>query len=244
MKRGFILFFGFIIPFFVFSQKKNKDDYSIQSIQGFVLDGYTEEWNSKFYNNDSELWSFAVAVVDDKLVCAIKVKDKNLQMEALRSGMFVDIHTDGKKKNGASFVYPFPDRERMRALIQDEDRVQEISKEELLGSSRGYFIKGFSKVVDGLLSFDNEYGIQSVVKVDKEGVLHYESVIPLQLLDKKSSSLAIQLGVNTKYSALKRTSRESARPMNVRIYGAPQGRPELKNPYKEDTSAWVYGNLK
>lgn len=242
MNKLYILFL-FCCPAFLFAQKKKKEEYVFQQLENIVLDGQLEEWGGKLYNADSDLWSFGVAVHEGKVYVAVKVKDEMLQREALRHGVFVNLSYNEKKKEGAKLLYPYVDRERLRALSQDEDLDVNNIKAELLKSVRGYQISGFSKVVDGLLSFDNSYGIRAKARFEDD-VLMCESEVPLDLVKFKSGRIAVQIGVNTQFFQTKKAIDASPRPNNVRIYGASPYKPTVKNPYKEETAVWFFGDIK
>lgn len=244
MNKFNILFLICCCPFVLFAQKKKKQDYTFQKIEKVALDGNLAEWSDKLYNPDSDFWSFGVSKNEDKLFVAVRIKDDMLQREALRNGVFVNISYNEKKKEGAKLVYPFVDRERLRALSQDEDLDASNIKDELLKSVRGYLISGFSKVVDGLLSFDNTYGIQAVARFDENNILVYESVVPFELIDFKSDRIAVQVGINTQFFQMKKMGDSRNRPSNVQIYGASPTGGVLKNPYKEETEVWLLDSIK
>lgn len=242
MNKLYILFL-FCCPLFLFAQKKKKQEYVFQQIDDVVVDGQLTEWGDKLYNDDSDLWSFGVAVKNGKIYVAVRIKDDMLQQEALRNGIFVNLSYNEKKKEGAKLLYPYVDRERLRALSQDEDLDRNNIKAELLKSVRGYQISGFSKVVDGLLSFDNSYGIRAKARFE-EDILLCESEVPLDLVKFESDRIAIQVGINTQFFQMKKVVDTSSRPSNVRIYGASPYKPTIKNPYKEDTVVWFFGDIK
>ncbi len=244
MNKFNILFLICCCPFVLFAQKKKKQDYTFQKIEKVALDGNLAEWSDKLYNPDSDFWSFGVSKNEDKLFVAVRIKDDMLQREALRNGVFVNISYNEKKKEGAKLVYPFVDRERLRALSQNEDLDASNIKDELLKSVRGYRISGFSKVVDGLLSFDNTYGIQAVARFDENNILVYESVVPLELIDFKTDRIAVQVGINTQFFQMKKMGDSRNRPSNVQIYGASPTGGVLKNPYKEETEVWLLDSIK
>lgn len=242
MNKLYIFLIIYLAPLALFAQKKH--DFVFREMQDVKVDGDLEDWNGKLYNEDSDLWSFAISKGSDKMFVAVRIKDEMLQREALRNGIFVNLSYDSKKKDGAKLVFPYVDRERLRALSQDEDRKDDNVKNDLLKSVRGYWIMGFSKVVDGLLSFDNMYGIRAFVQMHESGELHYESEIPLDLIKFKENRVAVQIGINTHFSQIRKIISNNTQPQNVRIYGAASTPPPLKNPYKEDTSVWIFGNIK
>lgn len=244
MNKFNILFLICLCPFVLVAQKKKKQDYTIQKVDKIALDGSLTEWKDKLYNPESEFWSFGVGTDGVKLYVAVRIKDDMLQREALRNGIFVNVSYNEKKKEGAKLLFPFVDRERLQALGQDEDLNVHNIKNELLNSVRGYQISGFSRVVDGLLSFDNTYGIHAVAHFDDKNELVYESEIPLDLIHFKSDKIAVQLGINTQFFQMKKLVDSRNRPSNVQIYGASPTGPVIKNPYKEETMIWLLGNIK
>lgn len=243
MNKLYVIFLISLSPFVLFAQKK-KQDFKFQEVSNVKVDGEIADWDGKLYNPDSELWSFALSKIGDKFCVAVRVKDEMLQREALRNGIFVNLSLNDKKKEGARLIYPYVDRERLRALSQDEDRQATNFKKDLLESVRGYKITGFSKVVDGILSFENTYGIQAVARIDESGALIYESEIPLDLIKFKENRIAVQIGINTQYSQMRKVVDSSSRPQNVRIYGMSTAGPTVKNPYKEETAVWIFGDIK
>ena len=61
MCKQYLLFVLFVIPFFLFAQKKKKDLYDIQHISGIIIDANIDDWENKLYNLKSDVWSYAVA---------------------------------------------------------------------------------------------------------------------------------------------------------------------------------------
>ena len=244
MNKLYIIFISCLLPILLFAQKKKKENYFLQSVENVAVDGDLTEWNESLFNKDSDVWSFSLAINEGKLYTAIRIKNEQLQSEALRSGIFVNLSYTNKKKEGARLFYPVLDREKLRAFSQDEDFDLNNYKQDFIEATRGYYILGFSRVVDGLLSFDNDYGIRAVVKIDSTDALIYESEIPLDLIKFEKDNIAINLGVNTRYLQMKRAGRNTNQvPMNVRIYGRMPSAPTVKNPYQEETDVWITGSI-
>ncbi len=236
---------GILLPLLSFSQKKKKaQDYTFLSIPDIAVDGNLMEWEGSFYLADSELWHCALSRDAGHLYAAVVIKDPALQNEAILRGIILNLSYDQKKRDGAQLVFPIADRESIRALRQDEDRDVKNMKQDMLNSTRGYFVKGFSKVPDGLLSFQNNYGIHAIAKLDSSQRLCYEAIIPLELITFKSDKIAVQLTVNTQYAQIQRAAKGRT-PTYGGMYGIyrPVG-PTLKNPYGEQTEIWVVDTLK
>lgn len=239
-----LVILGIVLPILSFSQRKKKPEYTFLSIPNIVVDGNLDEWEGQFYNTESALWNCALAVHGDKMYAAIVLKDPALQNEALVNGIVLNLSYNSKKKDGARLFFPIADREGMRALQQEDERPVDDYKQEILNTTRGYYVYGFSKVVDGLLSFQNDYGIRAIVKLDSSSQLLYEAVIPLDLIAFQSDDIAVKVAVNTQFSRLKKAARSrNTSPMGP--YGMYRSRePVLKNPYAENPEIWVVGPIK
>jgi len=242
------LILGILLPVLSFSQKKKKDQqYTFLSIPDIVVDGDLSEWEGKFYNADSELWQCALSREGNHIYAAVIVKDPSLLLEAIHRGVILNLSYDTKKKEGARLLFPVADRESVRALQQDPDRDGTDIRADVLKSCRGYFVYGFDKVRDGILSVQNDYGIKAVAKLDSNNILNYEAVISLDLVRFKSDNIAVQLAVNTQYMLMQKVARERNNTMGMYGYGYGMYRPTqptLKDPYSEKTEIWVTGSIK
>lgn len=241
MGKKNIFFVCMMIPFFLFGQKKKKDQYVFSSIPSVNVDADLSDWNGNLYNTESALWSFGLTISDNKLYAAVLIKDKDLLSEVVRNGILLNISYSDKKKEGAQLLFPRFNSENLEKSLNGEETDRPFSNEELIKSSKGYYVKGFSKVVDGLLSFQNSYGIEASCVIDSLGNMNYEAVVPLSLINFKSNEIAVEISAVTQYSIMKKSSSS-----NVRrdIYGRSMTRPTVKNPYSEETSVWFTGILK
>lgn len=244
MIRQNILFVLMMIPFFLLGQKKKKEQYVVRELQGIVVDGDLTEWEKVFYNTESSLWSFGIAINNGKLFAGVRVKDKALIDEAVRNGILVNISYSDKKKDGAMLVFPKANLEKLERGLSEDELSKRATNEELIRSAKGYYVKGFSKVVDGLLSFSNEYGVKAVCKIDSTGILVYEAEIPLRLIKFQTNEIAVQLGINTRFSQLKKMTKNTSSPYMGGMSGRRVSAPSAKNPYEEDTEVWFTGVIK
>ncbi|HMR20415.1 MAG TPA: hypothetical protein PKA53_14015 [Sphingobacterium sp.] len=243
-KYCILILLGVILPILSFSQHKKKPDYTFLSIPGIVADGDLKEWEGQLYNAESEVWSYGLALQGNSMYAAVIIKDPVLQNEALANGIIFNLSYNDKKRDGARLFFPVADRESMRALQQEDERPVGDYRKEILNTTRGYYVIGFSKVVDGLLSFQNEYGIRAVANLDTANNLCYEAIIPLDLIVFKSDKIAVKLAVNTQFSRLQRAAR-NRNTSAMGPYGVYRQRePVLRNPYKESTEIWVVGSIK
>lgn len=241
----FLVFIAF--PIVLFGQKRSKEVYTAKDISGLYIDGEIDDWTGHLYRSDSEVWSFSVAISDNKLRAVALIKEGQLIDEAIRNGILLNISYTNKRKDGARLVFPQMNLEKLESAYEEGLEGQKITNEELIRSTKGYYVFGFSKVINGLLSFSNSYGIKAVCKINKEGHLLYEAEVPLDLINFKSKEIAIQLGVNTRYSQLKKlASNQSSAQRSVYGYGYRRmpASAAVKNPYNEPTDVWFSGLVK
>lgn len=233
-----------VVPIFCFSQKKKEAVYTFQSITNIQVDGDHRDWQNKLIEVDDDKWSFGITKDSNKLWIAVHIKDPALREDALRNGIIVNISLTSKKKEGAQLIFPFPDRERVRALMQNEESDKSMLQRDILNSSRGYQLTGFSKVRDGLLSFDNTYGIKAKSKIDSSEHFLYESVIPLDLIYFEEDVVAVQISINNRFTQLEKLSKERQRNAPTTMYGRPQMPTSIRSPYKFKTDVWITGHIK
>ncbi|WP_293935357.1 hypothetical protein [Sphingobacterium sp. UBA6645] len=245
MKRTIICTLLVFVCASVFAQKKQKkDEYGLVPTFPVTIDADLAEWRDKLTPMDQDSsWSFAISNDADFIYAAIKVKNEMLQYEAVRNGFIININKDGKKKDGAALIFPIPDSESRRAMRQDDNFGNMNVREELIKRSRGYGVKGFQRIVDGLLSFQNTYGVQAIAKLTAENELIYEAKIPIDAIGLKDpkQTVAIQVQLNNQYAILQKALRN--RPQQNRgIYGAPSA-PTVRIPYSVKTEVWIVGPL-
>jgi len=244
MLKRYILFILLAFPIFLFAQKKSKEKFTFQEVANIKLDGDLGEWGSGLYHEESDVWSFGIATAQNRLFAAVRIKDPQLINEAIRNGVLLNISYSNKKKDGAKLIYPRLNMEKLEGSVEEEFR-GDISKDKLIASARGYYISGFSRLVDGLVSFNNQYGIRAICKIDSLGSLVYEAEIPLELIKFQTNEIAVELGINTQYTQMKKVS--AARPQSniMGVYGVRQtNKRSIKNPYEEDTSVWFMGVIR
>jgi len=242
MKRNIIIAILIFASSNLLAQKK-KEPYAILPNFQVEVNGNLDEWENQLnvIGQDSS-WNFAVTKDANFLYVAVKIKDLALQQEAARNGIIVNINAEGKKKDGAQLIFPIPDSESVRAMRNDDNLPNMNVREELIKRSRGYGVRGFARIVDGLLSFDNTYGVQAIAKLLDNDVLVYESKIPIQAIGIKNLSqpVAIQIMINNRFSILKKTIKDRTN-SRASVYG--RYTPTEKSPYKIKTDVWIFGQL-
>lgn len=208
-----------------------------------AVDADLREWGDQLVPIDQDSsWSFAISNDARFIYAAVQIKEVALQQEAARNGIIININTEGKKKDGAQLIFPTPDSESIRAMVNDENLPNMNVREELIKRSRGYGVQGFARIVDGQLSFDNTYGVQAAARLTDDNRLVYESKIPIEALGlrDRQSKIAIQCVINNRFSILKKVQKSRSNPRGG-IYGRRQ--PSVKNPYRMKTDVWIVSVL-
>lgn len=201
------------------------------------------EWKDQLMPIDQDSsWSVAISNDSEFIYAAVRIKDVALQQEAARSGVIININTDGKKRDGAQLVFPIPDSESIRAMVNDENLPNMNVREELIKRSRGYGVTGFTHIIDGRLSFENTYGVQAAAQLTEDDLLVYESQIPIAALGltDRQAEIAIQCVINNRYTILQQAIKNRPR-SRTGVYRGRQ--PTVKNPYRMKTDVWVVSVL-
>lgn len=225
-----------------------KENLKFLSLSPIQVDGNLEDWPLLHEITADSLWAVAVGHHGENLYVAVRVINPMLQVEAARNGIQVNINTDGKKRDGAQLVFPVPDAETIRAMLSDSELRHDQIRNELISRSRGYRVKGFPMIVDGLLSFENTYGIQAKAKVSEDDQLLYEAVIPLEQLRRRSAEnkpIAVQILINNRWREMQQAmdARASQQQRGMYGYGMPTYRPAVKTPFKGRTEVWIVDKL-
>ena len=226
-----------------FAQTKRAE---IKFIAGITVqvDGQVEEWDEHLNSvGDVEsLWSYAIGYDDQNLFVAVKVIDAALQLEDAAHGISVMINPEGKKREGMQLLFPAPDAETIRSMLEKGDFSSAHVRSELIARTRGYKVKDFPKIVDGLLSLNNTYGLQAVTKIDTADHLVYESVIPLAQLGlaEPTKPIAVQVAIQNRWiQTPKLTMRSQQAAASTQKGASVRG----KTPYKGKTEVWVVDQL-
>lgn len=231
-----------IVSFFwlgcLFAQKDLKQSEGFYTDLIVEVDGKIDEWKDKMIAIGSDsAWMYAVSVDQHNLYVAMLVRNRALQNEAVQNGFALNINTEGRQRDGEQLFYPIPDRESVREHLSERNSEDQDVRLVFLDKVRGYYVRGFDNILDGLLSFENNYGVRAISKIDSEDNLVYESKIPLKSLLWKDSErkIAVQIGVNTLWSQIQRANRRN-RNSSIR---SPSG----KNPYDFKTDIWLSAQL-
>lgn len=245
MSKQTILFLGMMIPIFLFAQKKGKEQYVSSRDLTVKVDAELIEWENHLCQENSALWSFGLAVRGNTLFAAVKIKDKSLIEDAIRNGILLNISYSDKRKEGAQLIFPRMNLEKLENSKDEETTVHSFSTNQLIKSAKGYDVRGFEKIRDGLLSFHNTYGIRAVSKITSDGEMVYEAEIPLHLIKFQTDELAVQLGVITAYMQAQKSAKTNKKVKTPNVYGRRPASPAaIKNPYDESTDVWFTVSIK
>lgn len=245
MKNLFLI--CMLSPFFLFAQKKGKEKYVFEANAGLMVDEFVSDWGSKLYNMNSDIWTFGIAVENGNLFAKAIVKDQQLISEAIRNGILLNISYSDKKKDGARLLFPRVNFEKLESQLTEDREDVKFSNLELLESTKGYYVAGFSKLPNGLISFSNEYGLQAKCTIDSLGNLIYEAKVPLKLINFTKETIAVELGVNTQYSQFKKATAGQSNSNSRGYYMLGRGatsNASMKNPYGEETAVWFTGIIR
>ena len=242
MKKILIICICFLISTYSYGQKKSKQPVvTLPAIDNVVIDGQLNEWSGKLISvGQDSSWSYSVVRNGDYLYAAVKIKDKELQRDVVRWGITFGVHGNVKKKDGAELIYPVADREDVREMAQSDDYKGQDIRQVLLNTARGYQISGFQSLVNGNLSFSNNYGIQARIRIDEHDNLCYEAVLPVSRVatDKDEDPVGIQLQLNTMWSVMARSAR--ANKGRAVAGGRPYATQQMpKNQSKVQTEVWI-----
>lgn len=228
--------------------QKRQDKPRFLHLPAVEVDGKHDEWPQLKEVTADTIWAYAVAYDDAHLYVAVRVVHPMLQVEAARNGILVNVNTEGKKREGVQLLFPIPDRETLRAMRNDPSLQPEKIREELIARSRGYQVKGFPIIVDGLLSFENLYGVHAKARISEDDHLLYEAVIPFEQLrfePGRATPIAVQVLINNRWREMQRAidAQISQQRRGMYGYGMPTYRPSVRTPFKGTTEVWIVDRL-
>ncbi len=226
-----------------FSQKKQP--FVFADIASVTVDATHTEWDTLYAATPEGLWFYNIAQDPNNVYVAVRIDDPILQSLATRNGILVSFLSTKKKKRDSKLIFPYPDREVKRAIQHEDFDPAKDYRTELISRSRGYFVDGFPSVLDGLLSFQNQYGIIVKAHAAKDNVL-YEAVIPKSLLETRNGTIAIKLAVNDGLTALLSSTNTRNRPSAYSPYarGPYMQRSPAKQRSKTSLEVVLEGTLK
>lgn len=220
MERTFLAILLIMVTNISFGQKKQKIE--IPFVSDIKMDGNLDEWEALVDVAEEGLWSYQVAQDAANLYFAVRVIDPSLQHTAAGQGILFSVLANRKNRDDIHFLFPYVDSEVMRAMKQEVHASPEVFRSAFIERSRGYFVRGFPTVPNGLLSFQNTYGLHASVRLD-EGGLYYEAVIPKVLLDYTEPVATLGIGIHDGVTAFVPSNKKPAARTRGG-YGAYRGR--------------------
>lgn len=240
----------FLFTFLTILSAKGQKTQTIESVWAnkIQIDGDLEEWgDSLTHYFDNQDFHYSFANDDNYLYIAIRVKNKERQLQAVFNGFKVSINSNNKKKKGPSLIFPMPDRAALRALSNQEFDKETDPVKRAISSTRAYYVQDFKTILDGPISLENNYGIEAAVFVDSLDNLCYESAIRLDQLNlPNKDGLTINLKINglirTQYTDHGMMRNRRGSPYGRSNYGYDQ-RPRTIIREREEEGIWQYLNL-
>lgn len=226
---------AFLVLLTSFSYAQKKQPIRVEQGAAFLIDGAEQDWRNVGDVADEGRWFYKLAHDHDNFYVAVRIVDELLQNYAVRDGINVQFLGESKKKKDRSFVYPFPDREVKRAVQQADFDPAKDYKTDLIARSRGYYVTGFPSIVDGLLSFQNNYGFKAEAKVVSNELL-YVATLPKVLMPIVDNGFMLKLSINDGLSALLQAANKKGAPTQAVIQGLQVEKGQDKTKKKATTS--------
>src|SRR5690606_13968938 len=117
------------------------------------------------------------------LYVAIRVVDKDRQMQVFGQGLAFMVNIKGKKREGPTVYCPVADRLAFRSIMSadNDDRPDDMRKG-ALQAIRAIYVMRFNDILDGQISRENTYGVDAEATLDSTDALCVEMVVPLEQL--------------------------------------------------------------
>lgn len=184
-----------------FSSAQKKQPIRVESGVGLDLTNLSKGWDALDNVAGEGKWFYKISHDESNLYVAVLIADDMLQNYASRDGVSLQFLPEAKKEKVRTFVYPYVDREVKRAVQQADFDPEKDYKSDFIARTRGYYVSGFPRIVDGLLSFQNSYGIQAQAKMENKQ-FYYVACISKALIPIVSDGFTVKLVINDNFSAL------------------------------------------
>ncbi|PRD50678.1 hypothetical protein [Sphingobacterium gobiense] len=218
-----------------FAQKKQT--ITVPSLSNIKIDADLGEWDTLYNVADEGFWFYQLAQDAANLYIAIRVENPMIQHLAARNGILLTVQSNKKNRDDIQFLFPYPDSEVKRAMMNESHDSDAAYKTALIDRSRGYFVYGFPTVPNGLLSLKNGYGLEAIARMD-DGKLYYEAVIPKPLLDYTTPVATLKLTIYDGFTPLISSKKVSAS-RSGGMYGPYRGRPAPRSRSKDQLTLTV-----
>lgn len=217
------LLVGFVMTTAFAQRKKDIPQESLDWASGVVIDGKLDEWeDSLSYEHAAQKFRYHIKNDASNVYIAMRVRDKDRQMQIFAQGLAFMINTKGKKREGPTVYFPVADRLALRSIMSaDNDNRPDDMRKGALSAIRAIYVTRFDDVLDGQISLENTYGIYAQATLDTTDALCVEMVVPLEQLGisvDDSGELAFNVKINGVIIPGSGTS-----PGVMRRYGYPYG---------------------
>ncbi|WP_257666627.1 hypothetical protein [Parapedobacter tibetensis] len=168
------------------SAQRNKGNVqqSLDRATDIVIDGKLDDWgDTLIYEYTTQNLRYHIKNDDDNLYVAVRVNDKDRQMQIFAQGLAFMVNTRGKKREGPTVYFPVADRLALRSIMSadNDDRPDDMRKG-ALKAIRAIYVMRFDDVLDGQISLENTYGIDAQATLDTTDAMCVEMVVPLERL--------------------------------------------------------------
>ena len=252
---------GILIALFanpVFAQR-NKENIqpSLDWASGIVIDGKLDEWeDSLTYEHTLQKFRYHIKNDDENIYIAMRVTDKDRQMQIFAQGLAFMVNTDGKKRDGPTVYFPVADRLAFRSIMSadNDDRPDDMRKG-ALAAIRAIYVMRFDDILDGQISLENTYGINARATLDTADALCVEMVVPMDRLGISLNDANGKLAFNVKINGVMVRGSGSSPAIMRRGYGYPYGYgygygypysyygPQTPSKPREEPGVWVTSPL-
>lgn len=231
--------------------QRNKGDVqqSLDWATGIVIDGRLDDWGDSLrYEHAPQQFHYYIKNDGEHVYIAIRVHDKDRQMQIFAQGMAFMVNTKGKKRDGPTVYFPVADRLAFRSIMSaDNDDRPEDMRKGALAAIRAIHVMRFEDVLDGQISLENTYGIHAQATLDTTDALCVEMVVPLERLGVSiddGGELAFNVKINGVMAPGSGTSARTMRRGYGYPYGYGYGYPygygrEMPSKPREEPGVWV-----
>lgn len=157
---------------------------SLDWATGIAIDGRLDDWGDSLrYEHSGQQFHYHIKNDMENVYVAMRVSDKDRQMQIFAQGLAFTVNTKGRKRDGPTVYFPVADRLAFRSIMSadNDDRPDDMRKG-ALAAIRAIYVMRFDDVLDGQISLENTYGIQAKATLDTADALCVEMVVPLKRL--------------------------------------------------------------
>lgn len=233
----------------VFAQRnKGNVQQSLDWATGVVIDGKLDEWeDSLHYEHASQKFRYHIKNDAENVYIAMRVSDKDRQMQIFSQGLAFMVNTKGKKRDGPTVYFPVADRLAFRSIMSaDNDNRPDDMRKGALSAIRAIYVMRFEDVLDGQISLENTYGIHAQATLDTTDALCVEMAVPLERLGvslANNDELAFNVKINGVIIPGSGTSPDVMRRYGYAYgYGYPYGQQMPSKP-RQEPGIWVVAPL-